>query len=310
MPGARRARDEPAPENDPGSKIRPTGRRGIVYTSPGLWSSLVDSPDFGTYPLWVAHWGASCPTMPTGWSSWQFWQTSDSGRVAGISGNVDTDEFNGDLAALMRFASESGGGGGGGCGPGVPAEPTCDEEPSGSGAYRLWWCEAGDERATPCPYGCVTQPGADRCADAPDADGDGFPADRDCDDGDPAVHPGAVETCGDGIDQDCSGADLPCSPSTDGGASTHDGGGARDGGTDAAPGAPDAGWTDGGPAPDEDRAAGSRVRELSGGCACSASPAALPSNLPGALLVLLLLARRRTWNGPAAIRSRGRPRRP
>lgn len=32
----------------------------------------------------------------------------------------------------------------------------------------------------------------------------------DCDDERSDVHPGAVEVCGDGIDQDCSGADLPC----------------------------------------------------------------------------------------------------
>jgi hypothetical protein len=73
-------------------------------------------------------------------------------------------------------------------------------------------------------------PGApDRCGDGIDSDCDGMdpacacPQDRDrdgrdvpecggcdCDDTDPAIHCGAAETCGDGIDQDCSGADLAC----------------------------------------------------------------------------------------------------
>ena len=44
-----------------------------------------------------------------------------------------------------------------------------------------------------------------------DDDGDGYTeSDGDCNDTDPAVHPGAEETCGDGIDQDCNGADLAC----------------------------------------------------------------------------------------------------
>ena len=43
----------------------------------------------------------------------------------------------------------------------------------------------------------------------PDDDLDGIVAPLDCDDADPTVHPGAADTPGDGIDQDCSGADTP-----------------------------------------------------------------------------------------------------
>lgn len=62
---------------------------------------------------------------------------------------------------------------------------------------------------------------ADTGEPAVDADGDGFGPDVDCDDTDPAVHPGAVEVPGDGIDNDCdpdtcagSGASGPASPLT------------------------------------------------------------------------------------------------
>ena len=46
-----------------------------------------------------------------------------------------------------------------------------------------------------------------------DADGDGYKTcgdEPDCDDSDPNVHPGAVEICEDGIDNDCSGGDAEC----------------------------------------------------------------------------------------------------
>ncbi|HEU0113321.1 MAG TPA: GH25 family lysozyme, partial [Thermomicrobiales bacterium] len=81
-----------------------TGRTPMIYTSPGFWPSI-GNPDLSAYVLWVAHWGTTCPTMPTGWSTWSFHQDSDNGTVPGISGGVDTDVFDGDQAALNAIAS-------------------------------------------------------------------------------------------------------------------------------------------------------------------------------------------------------------
>ena len=98
-----------------------TGRKPIIYTASGFWSSL-GSPSFAGYPLWVANWGVSCPNLPGGWKDWKFWQYSDSGSVSGISGGVDVNQFNGSLAELKDYA-----GGPDADGDGVPdATDNCD----------------------------------------------------------------------------------------------------------------------------------------------------------------------------------------
>ncbi len=44
-----------------------------------------------------------------------------------------------------------------------------------------------------------------------DNDHDGFSENQgDCNDNNHVIHPGAVETCGDGIDHDCNGSDMDC----------------------------------------------------------------------------------------------------
>ncbi len=88
-----------------------TGKVPMIYTAEGYWNSDVASSAFANNPLWVANWGVACPSMPTGWSGWEVWQDSDSGSVSGISGAVDTDQFNGTLAQLQAFAGGSSDGG-------------------------------------------------------------------------------------------------------------------------------------------------------------------------------------------------------
>ena len=56
-----------------------TGKTAILYMSSEFLSGSY--PALAPYPLWVANYGVSCPGMPSEWSTWSFWQHSDSGSV-------------------------------------------------------------------------------------------------------------------------------------------------------------------------------------------------------------------------------------
>ena len=86
-----------------------TGRDVVIYTTASWWSSCTGNWTgmANKSPMWVAHWGVSKPSVPSGWSTWTIWQRTDSGSVAGVPGPVDRDRFNGARARLLALANNT-----------------------------------------------------------------------------------------------------------------------------------------------------------------------------------------------------------
>lgn len=86
------------------------GRTPVIYTSASFWNAaLGGTTAFAGYPLWVAHYTSNAlPNMPAGFSNFVFWQYSDAGNVAGITGKVDLDWFQGSMAELRQLAGLAG----------------------------------------------------------------------------------------------------------------------------------------------------------------------------------------------------------
>lgn len=83
-----------------------TGRTPIVYTYRYFWiDRMGNTPQFAGYPLWLAEYGVSEPTLPVigGWSEWLFWQRADNGAVPGFSDAVDLNVFAGTREDLWAW---------------------------------------------------------------------------------------------------------------------------------------------------------------------------------------------------------------
>ena len=80
----------------------------IIYTGKYFWRDEVGGPSsFLGNPLWIAQYTSLCPDIPSPWQRWTFWQYSETGSVAGVSGKVDVNRFNGSVADLIAFAGGS-----------------------------------------------------------------------------------------------------------------------------------------------------------------------------------------------------------
>lgn len=78
-----------------------TGRQPLLYSGPGFWNGLGNPTPSPLPYLCDAHWGPTCPTVPSPWGRLRFWQYSATGSVPGISGDVDLDLYNGSLAEMQ-----------------------------------------------------------------------------------------------------------------------------------------------------------------------------------------------------------------
>jgi lysozyme len=83
----------------------------IVYMSPWFATEMLKShAGLARFPIWIAEYTqAQVPAIPKPWSSWTFWQHSQSGNVPGIAGAVDLDRFQGSLDDLKKLALGGGG---------------------------------------------------------------------------------------------------------------------------------------------------------------------------------------------------------
>jgi GH25 family lysozyme M1 (1,4-beta-N-acetylmuramidase) len=80
-----------------------TGRLPIIYTAKKWWADCTgSSTGLGHLPLWVPDYSTSgSPALPAGWSTWASWQYSSTGTVPGISAQVDLDQANPAVLALL-----------------------------------------------------------------------------------------------------------------------------------------------------------------------------------------------------------------
>ena len=95
-----------------------TGRKCILYVSPGFWNSYLPVPvlsgfkllrsevDWAVeYPLWIAHYTTGWPYQIYPWAGWRFWQYTSAGKIAGISTKEDLNLYQGSLEELFKLGA-------------------------------------------------------------------------------------------------------------------------------------------------------------------------------------------------------------
>ncbi|TWT87196.1 Lysozyme M1 precursor [Pseudobythopirellula maris] len=79
------------------------GVKPIIYTGQSFAQNYLAN-DIAEHPLWFARWGSQPTSTQMGiWDTWDFWQYTATGSVAGVSGNVDRDYFNGTMQDLEQY---------------------------------------------------------------------------------------------------------------------------------------------------------------------------------------------------------------
>lgn len=67
-------------------RVKEAGYEVGIYASLDYWRNVIYSAQVEEYPIWLAQWGVSKPSLDC-----MIWQNSSKGQTPGIKGNVDTD---------------------------------------------------------------------------------------------------------------------------------------------------------------------------------------------------------------------------
>ena len=73
-----------------------TNTEVVIYSNAYNARTVFDS-SLIKYPLWVANYGVNSPNPNGKWETWAGWQYTNTGRVNGISGYVDRNQFTSDI---------------------------------------------------------------------------------------------------------------------------------------------------------------------------------------------------------------------
>jgi len=77
----------------------------IIYSGKNFANKYITS--FSDYPLWLAEYQSLYPTLPQGWDKWTFWQYSQTGKVDGVSTDVDINRYNGAESSFKEILIKS-----------------------------------------------------------------------------------------------------------------------------------------------------------------------------------------------------------
>ena len=76
------------------------GVNPIIYANYKFRTTILDTPEFDKYPLWIAHYYVDKMKYN---GKWAFWQHTDCGKLNSINGDVDFNIFNGSPANLQEL---------------------------------------------------------------------------------------------------------------------------------------------------------------------------------------------------------------
>lgn len=81
------------------------GFKPLLYSRTNYLTShkCINNAQLGEYGLWLAAYQRTLPSLPGGWPFWALWQYTSAGILPGITGQVDMNLYNGDVASLKRY---------------------------------------------------------------------------------------------------------------------------------------------------------------------------------------------------------------